>query len=110
MIMKTISECSKLAQKEYKTRHDWAEMAIYWELCKQLHFDHTTKWYMYKSESVLKNKTLKIIRDFKIQTDYLILSRKPDQVFANKKKETCFLVDLVVLADYRVEIKEIDKY
>ena len=30
-----LSECSKLAQKEYKTRHDWIERVINWELCKK---------------------------------------------------------------------------
>ena len=28
-----ISECSKLAQKEYKTKHDWAGKVIHWEIC-----------------------------------------------------------------------------
>ena len=28
-----ISECSKLAQKEYKTRHEWVEKVVPWELC-----------------------------------------------------------------------------
>ena len=28
-----ISECSKLAQKEYKTRHNWVCKVIHWELC-----------------------------------------------------------------------------
>ena len=36
-----ISECSKLAQKEYKTRHDWAGKVIHWEMCKKFKFDHT---------------------------------------------------------------------
>ena len=27
-----ISECSKLGQKEYKTRHEWFEKVIHWEL------------------------------------------------------------------------------
>ena len=26
-----INEYSKLAQKEYKTRHDWVEKVIHWE-------------------------------------------------------------------------------
>ena len=30
-----ISECSKLAQKEYKTRHDWVRKIIHWEMCKK---------------------------------------------------------------------------
>ena len=38
-----ISECSKLAQKEYKTRHDWVDKVIYWEMCKKFRFDHTNK-------------------------------------------------------------------
>ena len=38
-----ISECNKLAQKEYKTRHDIVGKVIHWELCKRLKFNHTTK-------------------------------------------------------------------
>ena len=30
-----ISECSKLVQREYKTRHDWVVKVIHWELCKK---------------------------------------------------------------------------
>ena len=47
MINYIISKCSKLAQKEYKTRHNWVGTVIHWELCKKLKFDHTNKWYMY---------------------------------------------------------------
>ena len=32
-INRIIRECSKLAQKEYKTRHDWVGKVIRWELC-----------------------------------------------------------------------------
>ena len=45
-----ISECSKLAQKEYKARHDWV-------MCKKLKVDHTNKWYMYNQAAVLKIDT-----------------------------------------------------
>ena len=38
-----ISECSKLAQKEYKTRHDRVGKVIHWEMCKKFKFDHTNK-------------------------------------------------------------------
>ena len=38
-----ISECSKLAQKEYKTRPDLVGKVIHWELCKKFQFDHTNK-------------------------------------------------------------------
>ena len=49
-------------------------LVIYWELCKKLKFDHTTKWYMHKLETVLENETHKILWDFEIQTDYQILA------------------------------------
>ena len=35
-----ISECSKLAQTEYKTRHDWVGKVINWELCKKFKFEY----------------------------------------------------------------------
>ena len=57
MINHIISECSKLAQREYKTRHDWVGKVIHWEMCKKLKFDQMNKWYMHNPASVLKNDT-----------------------------------------------------
>ena len=85
-----VSECSKLAQREYKTRHDWVGKVIHWELCKKLNFHHATKWYMHKPESVLENETHKILWDFEIQTDPLITARRPDLVLINKKKKLSY--------------------
>ena len=48
---------SKLAQKEYKTRHDYVGMVILRELCKKLKFDHTIKWYMHNAGFVRENET-----------------------------------------------------
>ena len=81
-----ISECFQLAQKEYNTRQNWAGKVVYWELCKRLKFDHTTKWYMHKPESIQENEKHKIFWDFEIQTDHLIPARKPHIVFINKTK------------------------
>ena len=50
-----LSECSKLAQKEYKTRHNWVGKVIQWELCKKFKFDHMNKWYMHNPASFLEN-------------------------------------------------------
>ena len=52
-----ISEYSKSAQKEYKAWYDWVGKGIHLELCKKLKFDHSTKRYMHKPESVLENET-----------------------------------------------------
>ena len=55
-----VSECRKLEQKNYKTKHDWVGKVIHWELRKRLKFDHTTKCYMHKPEFVLGNQAREI--------------------------------------------------
>ena len=81
-----ISECSKLAQKEYKARYDWVGKVLHWEMCRKFQFDHTNKWYMHNPAPVLENDTHKLLWDFNIQTDHLIPARKPDLIIINKKK------------------------
>ena len=71
-----LSECSKLAQREYKARHDWVEKVIHMELCKKIHFGYTTKRYIHKPESVLENETHNILWDFDLKTNRLIRSQK----------------------------------
>ena len=86
MINHVISECNKLAQKEYKTRHNSVDKVTHKELCKKLKFDHTNKWYMHNPESVLENERHKLLWSFEIQTDPLIFSRRPDLEIINKKR------------------------
>ena len=111
-----ISECSKLAQKEYKTRHDWVGKVILREMCKKFKFDHTNKWYMHNRASVLENDTHKLLWDFDIQTDYRISSRRPDLIIINNKNKTKRkkkkgkrirkIVNFAVPADHRIKLKE----
>ena len=56
----------QIAQKKYKTRPDWVGKKIHREFCKWLNFDHTIKWDMPKVESVLENKSHKLLWDFEI--------------------------------------------
>ena len=82
-----ISECSKLAQREYMGRHDWVGKVIHWEMRKKFKFDHTKKWYIYNPAPVLENAMHKLLRDFNIQMDHLIPARRPDLKIINKKKK-----------------------
>ena len=86
-----MSEWGKLAQKDYKTRHDWVGKVILWELCKKKKFDHTTKCYVRKPGFVLENETHKNLWDFKIETDHLISARQPD--LGKILKRTCRIMD-----------------
>ena len=101
-----ISECRKLAQKEYKARHD---KVIQWEICKKFKFDHTNKWYMHNPAPVLENDMHKLLWDFNIQTDHLIPVRRPDLVMINKKMRICKIVDFAVPANHRINLKECEK-
>ena len=58
MINLIVSECRKLSQNEYKTRHNWVEKVIHWELHKRVNFDDTTK--------TLENAMHKIFWNFEI--------------------------------------------
>ena len=81
-----ISECSKLAQKEYKVRHDWLGKVIHWEICKIFKFDHVNKWYAHNPAGVLENDTHKLQWDFDIHTDHLISARRSGLILINKNK------------------------
>ena len=104
-----ISECSKLALREYKARHDWVGKVIHWEMCKKFKFDHTNKWYTHNSAPVLENDLHKLLWDFNIQTDHLIPARRPDLIKINKNKRTCKIVNFAVPADHRIKLKECEK-
>ena len=80
-----ISECSKLAEKEYKPRYEWMRKVIHWELCK--------------------NETHNILWEFDIQTDHLISARSLELIIINQKNRTCTSVDFVFLADPSVKLK-----
>ena len=92
-----ISECSKLAQKGYKTRHDRVGKVIHWKLCKKLKFDDTNKWYMHNPESIRENETHKLLWHFEVQTDQQISARRPDLIIINKKEKKRKLAELWTL-------------
>ena len=83
----SISECSKLAQKEYKARHDLVGKLVRWEMWRKFQFDHSNKWYMHNPAPVLENDMHELLWDFNIQTDHLIPARTPDLKIINNKKE-----------------------
>ena len=80
-----ISEYGKLAQKEYKARHNWIGNVIHWEMWRRFQFDHTIKWYMHNPAPFQENDSHKLLCDFNIQTDHLIPARRPDLIIIKKK-------------------------
>ena len=103
------SECSKLAQKEYKTRHDWVGKVIHWEMYKKFKFDHTNNWYIHNPALIQENNTYNFYEIFDIHTDHLISARRLDLIRINKIKRTCKIVGYAVPADHRIKLKECEK-
>ena len=64
-----ISACSKIAQTDYKDRHNKVASLLHCNLCKKYHLPAADKWWKHKIEKVLQNNEAKILWDFKIQTD-----------------------------------------
>ena len=59
----------------------WVGKVIHWGLYKKFKSDHTNKWYIHYTESVLENKTQKLLRD------HLISTRLSDSQQKKKKKK-----------------------
>ena len=104
-----LSECSKLAQKEYKRRHGWFGTKIHWEICEKYGIEVKEKWYENKPEVVMENDKCKILWDFTVQTDHEIYGRRPDVIVIQKDKNICQIVDFVCPYDGRVDSKELEK-
>ena len=64
---------------------------------------------MHNPAPVLENDSQKLLWDFNIQTDHLILARRPDLIIINKKKRICKIVDFPVPADHKIHLKESEK-
>ncbi|XP_077972208.1 uncharacterized protein LOC144427222 [Styela clava] len=81
-----LCECSKLAQREYKYRHDNLARIVHWELCKLYGLNRENNWYDHTPEKSQNNDNVTILWDFNIQTDHVITHRRPDIVVINSSK------------------------
>ena len=99
--------CSKLAQTEYKERHNKVASMLHWNLCKKYHLPASKKWWEHNVEKVLQNKEVKILWDFKIQTDKHLAHNVPHITVVEKKQ--VWLIDVVIPGDSRIDQKEVER-
>jgi len=104
-----VSSCSKIAQTDYKGRHDKVAANLHWSLCKQFGFERSQKWYEHRAEKVLENDNHKLLWDFEIKTDKVIEARRPDLVIVDKRAREALIIDVAVPGDARVAAKELEK-
>ena len=104
-----ISACPKLAQKEYKRRHDKVCLNIHWALSKKYAFKCPNNWYEHVPERVMESEDVKILWDFSFQLDRKIDHYRPDIVLFDKKTRKCLIIDVAIPGDHRINVKETDK-
>ena len=56
--------------------------------------------HMHKPASILENDTHKLLWDFDIQTDHIIMARGTNLIVIKRKKSICKIVDFAVPADH----------
>ena len=102
-----VSSCSKIAQTDYKNRHDKVAANLHWSLCKQFGFPRADNRWEHRAEKALENDDYKLQWDYEIQVDRAIRERKPDLVVVNKNTKEAWLVDVAAPGDARVASKEV---
>ena len=101
-----ICECEKLAQKEYKRRHDNVAKRLHSDLCKKNGLKCNEKWYAHEPDGVVENDDIKLLWDFNIQCDNMIEARRPDIVILHKKEWKYLIEDVTVPGDCSVNKKK----
>ncbi|XP_048590562.1 uncharacterized protein LOC125573819 [Nematostella vectensis] len=104
-----LCECSKMAQSQYKHRHDNVARIVHWAIAKEHGFEVKEKWYEHELLPVIEKPDLKILWDVTIQTDREIQARRPDIVIVNRKEGECIVIDIAVPGDANVGEKEKEK-
>lgn len=93
-ISHVVSECKKLAQSEYKKRHDNVAKYIHWELLGQFLMERSEKWYEHKPVGVMERNGVTVMWDFIVQCDRYIEHRKPDILIIDSLQRRGWIIDV----------------
>lgn len=104
-----VSECKKLARKEYKRRHDNVARIIHWKLYELHQLERKEKWYEHELDGVVENGEVKPLWDMNSQCDNVVKARRPDIIVVSKKDKKCIIVDIAIPGDSRIHEKEFEK-
>ena len=91
-----VSECSKLAQREYKRRHDFVVRMVYWKLCEKFNLEKSGNWYLRILQTVTEKVNYKLMWHMNIQCDNIIVERRPDIAVVNKMEMTAIIIDIAI--------------
>ena len=108
-----VSGCKKLAQREYRKRHDKVALRVHWEICRKYGIECTDKWYDHQPLAVTENREVRITWDMTVYTDRKLNHNRPDITLVQKDTQEWTLIDIAVPADQNIintEEKKVDRY
>ena len=79
--------CAGYVEKE--KRLDKVGQAIRWKLCQKFSLPCKDKWYDHAPEGVMENDQVKVLWDFRVETDHDLEHERPDIVVLEKEERTC---------------------
>ena len=79
-----VSSCRKIAQTDYKERHDKVVSMLHWNLCRKYNLQTADKWWEHKVDKVLQKEDFTILWDIRIQTDKHLAHNIPDITVVEK--------------------------
>ena len=100
-----VSECSKLAQREYKQRHDNVAKYIHSLLAEKYENESATNWYKQKPEEAMNGQGFKVLWDFVVQCDRFLQARRPNIVAVDRNMKEVKLIDIAIPGDCWVKDK-----
>ena len=77
--------------------------------CGKYGFEQPAHWYDHAPKGVVESDEIKVLWDFMIQSDHRIEYQKPDIVVVEKEEKKCLIVDIAILDDKNVGVKEEEK-
>ena len=90
-------ECKGLVQKIW--RYDQVDKVVHWKLCQNYYLHCNDTWY----------DQVKLLWDFRIQTDHHLDHNRPDIVVLEKENRACRIIDVAIPFDTRIAEKEREK-
>uniref|UniRef100_A0A087YQ23 Uncharacterized protein n=1 Tax=Poecilia formosa TaxID=48698 RepID=A0A087YQ23_POEFO len=97
-----------LAGKAYMERHNQVVGIVYRNICAEYGLEAPrSKWGT--PPKVVENDRAKILWDFQIQTDKMVMANQPDIVVVDKQQRKAVVVDVAIPSDYNIRKKEHEK-
>ena len=79
-----VSGCKKLAQREYRKRHDKVALRVHWEMCRKYRIECTDKWYDHQPMPTAENGEMRVTLDMTIYMDKVLKYNRPDITLVHK--------------------------